>query len=340
MTSRHRTGMRRWMLAAVTLTLFAGACGTGGGTAATGDGQEGGAESLTLGLVVAKTFETTMPARIAQDLGYFADEGVDVEIVAFQGGADLVKGMVSDAVQIGAATGFDPAAAVAKGVPMQAFAGIAADSPMVVIAGADSGIQTTADLCGKNLGITRFGSLTDFVVRVVGQQQGCEITAVPLGAAGEQVAAMTRGETDGFVWSTEVGIEMEQAGQGHVVARFADVVAEDQYSVFMADPDYLEQNGETVDAFLRAIYRAIAWMKDDANREEAVEKTAEMLELDPAVAETTFDELIGHLSDEGTMNTAGLENLASNLPDLEIAPQVPGLDEFYTDAFVPVRVDS
>lgn len=338
MTPRHRTPIRRWALAAIALTLAAGGCGGGG--AGRGDGQEGGAGALTLGLVVAKTFETTMPARIAQDLGYFADEGVDVEIVAFQGGADLVKGMVSGAADIGAATGFDPAAAVAKDVPMQAFGGIATNSPMVVIAGANSGIQTPADLCGKTIGITRFGSLTDFVVRVVGRQQGCEITAVPLGAAGEQVAAMTRGDTDGFVWSTEVGIGMEQAGEGRVVVRFADVIAEDQYSVFMAAPDYLEQNRETVDAFLRAVYRAIAWMKDDANREEAIDKTAEMLELEPAVAEATFDELVAHLSDDGTMNTAGLENLASNLPDLEIARRVPALDEFYTDGFVPVDATS
>ncbi|MGH3344942.1 MAG: ABC transporter substrate-binding protein [Carbonactinosporaceae bacterium] len=331
---RHRFSAA---LAACTLAAVASACG-GEAPTATGGGQgDGGADSLTLGLVVAKTFELTVPAQIAQEQGYFKDEGVDVEIVAFQGGADLVKGMASGAAQIGAATGFDPAAAAAKGVPMSAFAGVATESPMVVVAGAGSGVESTADLCGKKLGITRFGSLTDFAVRVVGRDEGCTITAVPLGAAPAQVAAMTQGEVDGFVWSTEVGIAMEQAGKGHIVARLPDVIDEDQYGIFMAQPEYLKANRETAEAFLRAVYRAVAWMKDDANREEAIDRTAKLLELEPAVAEKTFDELVAHLSDDGTMNAAGLEELAGNLPELEIARRVPELDEYYTDAFVPVR---
>jgi NitT/TauT family transport system substrate-binding protein len=368
MTTPGPTRGRGWVLALLVLGLLAAACGGGGGSGATagqtpagdtegaaedagGDGTEAGADdtaagegeqlgSLTLGLVVSKTFELTMPARIGEDLGYFEEEGVDLEIVAFQGGADLVKGIVSGAAQIGSATGFDPAAAVAKDVPMQAFAGVAEQSPMVVIAGPDSAIAGPEDLCGKDVGITRFGSLTDFVTRVIAQQEGCpgDVTQVALGGSPpEHVAALSRGETDAFVHSTEVGIEAEATGNGRIVARFAEILPEDQYGVLMAPPDYLEQNRELVEAFLRAWFRTVAWMKDDANLEEGVAKTAEFLELDEEVARETYETLAPRLSDDGTMDTDALENLASFLPELEIADRVPELDEFHTDEFVPVE---
>ena len=326
------TWVRPLTVLAAVATLTA-ACG--GDAGSSGD-SGGGPGEVTLGLVVEKTFEAGVVPKITKEVGCFEDENVDVEIVAFQGGADLVKGMLSGAADIGAATGFDPPAAAAKGIPMKAFYGVAELSPFVVIAGPDSGIEQADDLVGKKVGITRFGSATDFVVRVLASQAGSPdgITAVPLGDAAAQTAALQRGDIDAFVWSTEVGLALEASGDGRIISRFAEVFDEDQYGVLMAQDEYLEQNNETVQAVADAYRCGIEWMQDDANREDAIAMTAEFLEIDPEVAEATFEELVGHLSPDGAMNTAGLESLASFLPELGIADEVPELDTYHTDEFV------
>lgn len=336
-TRRH--GPRPLALILVLATVAACGGGDAGGSADSGSGGAGEETAqVSLGLVVDKTFESGVVPKITQEVGCFDEEGLEVEIAAFQGGADLVKGILSGAVDIGAATGFDPPAAVAKGVPMKAFYGVAELSPFVVITRPDSGIETADDLVGKKVGITRFGSATDFVVRVLADEAGNPdgITPVPLGGAAEQTAALQRGDIDAFIWSTEVGLSLEASGDGKIITRFADVLETDQYGVLMAQPDYMEENAEVVQRFVEAYRCGITWIQDDANREEAVAMTARFLEIEEPVAEATFDELVGHLSPQGTMNTEGLENLASFLPELELADDVPALEDYYTDEFVPV----
>ena len=335
----RRNWLRPLVLTLVMATVTAGCGGgdSGGATSGAASGEDEAAQ-VSLGLVVDKTFESGVVPKITKEVGCFDEENLEVEIAAFQGGADLVKGMLSGAVDIGAATGFDPPAAAAKGVPMKAFYGVAELSPFVVITKPDSGIETAEDLVGKKVGITRFGSATDFVVRVLAGEAGSPdgITAVPLGGAAEQTAALQRGDIDAFIWSTEVGLSLEASGEGKVITRFADVLDKDQYGVLMAQPEYMEGNAEVVERFVRAYSCGIEWMQDDANREEGVAMTATFLEIEEPVAEATYDELVGHLNAEGTMNTEGLENLASFLPELELADEVPPLEDYYTDEFVPV----
>jgi NitT/TauT family transport system substrate-binding protein len=337
-----------WLGAALAVTAATSACGGGDDTAS--GPAEGAAtpaqqqtEQVSLGLVVDKTFEHAVVPKITEEVGCFDEHGLDVEIVAFQGGADLVKGILSGAADMGAATGFDPPAAVAKDVPMQAFYGVAEESPFVVITKPGSGVDTVEDLIGKNVGITRFGSATDYVVRMLAEEAGQPggITPVPLGGnPADHTVAMQRGDIAGFIWSTEVGLALEASGDGQIIERFADVVEEDQYAVLMAQPDYLQEESPTVERFVQAYSCGIEWMQDDANRDEAVAHTARFLEIDEAVAAETFDELVGHLNPEGDMNRAGFERLASALPELDLADRVPEIDEFMTDEFVPVGDDS
>lgn len=342
----HMTRTRvRTFAVAVSLTAATAACGGGSEPAtpaAGGEGQEGQAqqtEQVRIGLVVDKTFEHGVVPKITQEVGCFEEQGLEAEIVAFQGGADLVKGMLSGAVDIGAATGFDPPAAAAKGVPMKAFYGVTPRSPFVAIAAADSDVDSVEDLVGKKVGITRFGSATDYVVRVLADEAGSPdgITAVPLGGnPADQAAALQRGDISAFIWSTEVGLSLEAAGTGKIIERFADVVEEDQYAVLMAQPDYLEQDAATVERFVQAYECGLSWMQDEANRAEGVALTARFLDIEEPVAEVAYEELVGGLTPSGDMSVEGLEQLASVLPELELAERVPELDEFMTDEFVPV----
>ena len=119
-------------LAAATLLA---ACGSSGSTPGSGSsasaGQSGSAPTaLTLGLVQGQDFTFAMPARVAQAQGIFTKHGLNVTVVAFSAGSDLVKAMASGSVDVGAATGLDVTSAAANGVDMRAFYGAAEATPM------------------------------------------------------------------------------------------------------------------------------------------------------------------------------------------------------------------
>jgi len=112
---------------------------------------------LTVGLGYIPSVQFAQFYR-AQRQGYYRDAGLDV---TFQNQIDpqLITLLGQDAVHIGMADGTSVIPAAGQGIPVRYAATIYARFPSVVIAAADSGITTAADLRGARLGIPgRFGS--------------------------------------------------------------------------------------------------------------------------------------------------------------------------------------
>lgn len=112
---------------------------------------------LTVGLGYIPNVQFAQFYR-AQQQGYYRDAGLDV---TFQNEIDpnLITLIGQGAVDIGIADGTSVIAAKGQDIPIRYGATIYADFPSVVIAGADSGIETAADLEGRSLGIPgRYGS--------------------------------------------------------------------------------------------------------------------------------------------------------------------------------------
>ena len=224
--------------------------------------------------------------------------------------------------------------ATANGAPLKMFWGTAQISPMVLIAKPGSGIESGKDLVGKRVGVTKFGSLTDYLVRQLATSLGepGSIKSVALGGPPEQTAALERGDIEAFIWSTDVGFSLEAAGKGKIIERFADLNgANDQYAGLDARPEYLKEHPDIAAGVAKAYQCGINWMQDESNFDEGAAFTAKFLGVDEAVAEKTYKEIVGHLTPNGEMNTDALQALAGSLPDMQIAKEVPELDSYHTD---------
>ncbi|HZD65100.1 MAG TPA: ABC transporter substrate-binding protein, partial [Acidimicrobiales bacterium] len=280
--------------------LALAACGSSGATGGSSQGSSGGASANTvhLGLVVAQDFDESLPHYVAQQQGYFKAQGLHVTVTAFQGGADAVKAVEAGKIDILAGTGPDSPAAVAKGVPMKVFAGVAQKSPFVLIAAPNSGITGIKDLKGKKVGITRFGSLTDFVARIEAKAAGLnpqkDIKEVPLGGASSQVAGLTSGNINAFNWAPSVAFKLQQEHKARIVAHFDQVHPQDQYTVLEARPSYLDAHKKTVHAFLTAYYHAISYLKSHPTY--GATATAKALKLQPGIAKKVYADLAPLLS--------------------------------------------
>ncbi|HJV87535.1 MAG TPA: ABC transporter substrate-binding protein [Noviherbaspirillum sp.] len=105
-------------------------------------------------------------AIVAQEAGLYKKHGLDVELVEFKSGTDLIKAIVGGQLDSGV-LGFTNALAWAsKGADLKVVGG-AQQGYHALIARDDSGIKTVADLKGKTLASQAEGSTADTVLKGV-----------------------------------------------------------------------------------------------------------------------------------------------------------------------------
>jgi NitT/TauT family transport system substrate-binding protein len=213
-------------------------------------------------------------------------------------------------------------------VPLKVFGSYMNDSPIYYAAAKDGKVKSLDDLRGSKFGITRFGSLTDFVARVTAREKGLDpdkdMKVVAIGGAPEQMAALKRGTTDVFAFGIDVPAQLETQGTGKIIGSFADLFPDGQHGVFEAQDSWLKENEETAQKLLKAYFETVEWMK--ANEAEVVASAEKFLNVTPEVAKLTYERLMPLYSTDGVVNVDGLRRTAETLPELKVAPKVPDVD--------------
>ena len=130
-------------------------------------------------------------AIVAHEGGFYRKQGLDVELVEFKSGTDLIKAIVGGQLDSGV-LGFTNAVAWAsKGADLKVVGG-AQHGYHVIVARDDSGIKTVADLKGKTLASQAEGSTADTVLKgVVLKQAGLKPDDVNIMGVSPQVAVQS-----------------------------------------------------------------------------------------------------------------------------------------------------
>jgi len=300
----------------------------------------GGVTKVKLGICVPNDADLALPPYAAEEKGFFADEGLSVETVSFQGGADLVKGIVGGSVDFGVCTGMDAVSANANGIPMKVVAGIGGTNPSRLQVPTSSDITDITKLDpSTTFGIARFGGVTDFVARLTADRAGIpadQFKAAAIGPDGLTAAVESGGgDIDVFQWVPNSAITFETEDKLRTVAEVADVFPDDQYSAVIAQPDYISAHADTVRAFLTAIFQGVKLMQDD--RAFGEQAFIDRLKVSKENAPAVYDATVPRWSATGEVSTSGLETYAEYLPKLDISENSPSLSDVYTDEFLPVE---
>ena len=130
-------------------------------------------------------------AIVAQEAGLYKKHGLDVELVEFKSGTDLIKAIVGGQVDSGV-LGFTNAIAWAsKGADLKVVGG-AQNGYHAMIVRDESGINKIADLKGKTLASQAEGSTADTVLKgVVFKQAGIKADDVNIMGVSPQVAVQS-----------------------------------------------------------------------------------------------------------------------------------------------------
>jgi ABC-type nitrate/sulfonate/bicarbonate transport system substrate-binding protein len=338
-TNKH---LLKFMTPMVILALGATACGGGseetGGASTDGESTDLGSVSVAIG--TAQTFEF-LPAEFGLELGVWEERGLDVQNISVQGSGQVSQAMAAGQADIGLTAGASGVDAILSGVESRIVGLIGKDfNMMVLVVPADSGIKDISDLEGSVVGVTSAGSLTDYLARVIAEDQGWPETAIQRAAIGglnEQLAALESGATDAFIWSAEAGFTLEETGKGKVLLSFGELVENNVFEDIMATTTAIEEREDAVRAYLEGWYETVQYMAD--NRDETIEYMVKTFEISETVAAKTYDLDMENLSTDGTIPEENLEGLAKSLVTMGITDKAPSLDVFWDDRFVPVSVD-
>ena len=135
-----------------------------------------------------------LPAKLTERLGYFKEEGLDVELLNEAAGVDAENEMLAGAVQ-GVVGFYDHCVDLqAKGKFVESVVQFSqAPGEVELVSNKYPDVKSMADLKGKNLGVTGLGSSTNFLSQYLMMKSGVQLadfTSVPVGAGATFIAAM------------------------------------------------------------------------------------------------------------------------------------------------------
>jgi ABC-type nitrate/sulfonate/bicarbonate transport system substrate-binding protein len=182
--------------------------------------------------------------------------------------------------------------------------------------------------------------LTDWLARniaVSNKWKPSDIEILPMGDMRARLAAMRSGELTAAVTSVQEAYEIQDNGQGTVLATFADVVPHFHTHVVFARDALIKGNPDLVRRFLKGWFTVAAYMRD--HRAEAVKAAADTMKLDPKVIDQTYPIEISGMNFDGSFDPAALDVIRASLKDLGILDTAPPVSAMLVRGFAPVKVN-
>ena len=141
-----------------------------------------------------------LPAKLAEQLGYLKETGLEIELLSEPAGVNAETEMLSGAAQ-GVIGFYDHTIDLqARGKLVESVVQFShAPGEVILVSKAADAIKTPADFKGKTLGVTGLGSSTNFLTQFLAAKSGVrnsEFTTLPVGAGSTFIAAMSQGKID------------------------------------------------------------------------------------------------------------------------------------------------
>lgn len=283
--------------------------------------QPAAAQSTTLH-VGFNGFYGAAPLYVAQDAGIFRKHGLTLEMVFIAGGSLSTQALIGKSLDLLQTGGPPFLNAYLRGARLKIIGGVTNILPYVLISGGR--ITSSEQLRGKKIGISRFGSNTDFVVRLALGQLGltpADVTILQVGGSQSRLVALKAGTIDATVLSPEEALAAQKAGLNTLLDFVAKGV-EFPHVTIVAREEYLQTQAPLVRRFMTAYVEGIRFFK--TRKEEAVRKMMVLSRLnDREIAEKAFDVYSRSLPDDGRPTMKGLETVLADFAREE--PKAKGL---------------
>lgn len=292
----------RGLALAALLTTVAAACAPAAAPAAsasTAPGTAGAATATPVRRVALKVNWTAQTGAnsglwTAFEAGYFAEEGLDVELVNIPSSNRSIAALLAKDVQIGWADAGNLIDAIVQGGDVRAIQAVT--NRLVFSVMTKPEIRSPSDLKGKRIGITSRGSSTHTAgvqaLKVWGLTER-DVSFVPLQEVPNILAGLIAGQLDAGVVSPPTNTRAKAAGFSELINLAVD--GPNYPSVLVAATgEWVAANGDVVKRFIKAYSRGVSRFRTDkAFGTQAINKYLKL--TDQAVLDDTWTQFSRYL---------------------------------------------
>jgi NitT/TauT family transport system substrate-binding protein len=235
-------------------------------------GQAPEKKQLTLA-VGGKTALYYLPLTICERLGYFKEQGLEVTVNDFRGGAQSLQALVGGSVDVVTGAYEHTIRMQAKGQDIRAVIELGRFPGIVVGLRKERAAtyKSAADLKGMKIGVSAPGSSTNFFVMYMMSKAGlkpADAAYIGVGTGAAAIAGIRKGEIDALSNVDPVMTKLEQDGDVKIIADSrteegtrALFGGSNPAAVLYIKQDFIEKNPNTVQALVNALYKTLKWLE-------------------------------------------------------------------------------
>lgn len=226
-----------------------------------------------------------LAARYGVEKGFFAEEGLDIQIIDTQ---DPIPGLTSGDIDIADNSTTSAIVAAGKGAPLKIVSSMfRTKGPFYLIA--KPGISRIEDLKGKKVGVGAFGSGLDAYTRVILKKHGLgkdDVTFIANGALNSAYASLEAGQVDATIIHEPFVSLAEKTGKGNLLAKGWDYLPTFHTGVLISSNKFIEKNPELVQKTIKAYFKSQEYAK--SHKDEYLDYVAKNVKIDRDVLENAY----------------------------------------------------
>jgi NitT/TauT family transport system substrate-binding protein len=231
--------------------------------------------------IAALRFVSSSPIFIAQERGYFAAEGLEVEIKFFDaaqpiavatasGDTDLgITGLTAGFFNLAGKGSLKIIAAQSREEPGYDFVAYVVNTKAY-----DAGFKSVTQFPGKTVGITQVGSTFHYNLGKLAEKRGFKLEDVqlkPLQSIANVTAALKGGQVDAVLLPANNAYALEKDGAGKIIG-WVHQETPWQLGALFANTKVIETRRDQVEKFIRAYLKATADYADAMLQKDAAGK--------------------------------------------------------------------
>jgi len=288
-----------------------------------------------------------LPLTIAEQLGYFKAEGLEVEIPDFAGGSKALQALVGGSADVVSGAFEHTINMQAKNQSIQSIV-LQGRAPQIVLAVSTKTMpnyKSLADLKGKKIGVTAPGSSTSMMASYVLAKAGLkasDVSFIGVGASSGAITAVKSGQVDAIA-NLDPVITMLERDKLIKIVSDTRTLKETQAvyggpmpaACFYTHSKFVQENPATCQALANAMVRALRWLQR-AGPSDIVKTVPDSYLLgDRALYLAAWEHVREAISPDGIMPEAGPSTALRVLQTFEESLKTKAIDlsKTYTNAF-------
>lgn len=301
------------LITLVALTSVLTACGTNTTPADSQNASEQNQKNMPDQVVevniatVSNTIDF-LPWHVAAQKGYFEKHNLKVNMKSVDGGVVALRGLQSGDFQFIASLPESIITAVSEGANVKVVGTLSNKTLFSMFVAPE--INKPEDLKGKAVAVLQPGNGVDIITRWWLKKHGLEpdkdVRIVSAGATPARLTALRNGQVQGTLLQPPNDVNGEKAGMKRIAVMSEELLNYNQ-DVIAANGNVIKDQPEVVRAFMAATAEGISFIKDPANREEAINIGIASLGTDEEVTTKSFDFALDAIPEKGKLNIEGMQ---------------------------------